>query len=57
VNAVFEARSDDPLALERRGRDALESMPEALRKLPRMSLRLRPRSLLGIGALRDTTLP
>lgn len=59
VNAVFEARSDDPLALalERRGRDALASMPEALRALPRTTLPLRPGALLGIDALRRMDAP
>ncbi|WP_242393781.1 arsenical pump-driving ATPase [Anaeromyxobacter oryzisoli] len=59
VNAVFEARSDDPLALalERRGRDALASMPEALRTLPRTNLPLRAGALLGIDALRRIDAP
>src|SRR5512143_3981685 len=59
VNAVFEARSDDPLALalERRGRDALASMPEALRTLSRTTLPLRAGALLGIDALRRIDAP
>jgi len=61
VNAVFEARSDDPVAaaLDRRGRSALSAMPDGLRSLPRTSLPLRPEALLGIEALRriDTPVP
>jgi arsenite/tail-anchored protein-transporting ATPase len=59
VNAVFEARSDDPVAqaLERRGRDALAAMPDELRALPRTTLPLRPAALLGVGALRDVESP
>ncbi len=59
VNAVFEARSDDPVAvaLDRRGRAALSAMPDALRSLPRMSLPLRPGALLGIEALRRIDAP
>ncbi len=61
VNAVFEARSDDPVAvaLDRRGRAALSGMPDGLRSLPRTSLPLRPEALLGIEALRriDTPVP
>ncbi len=59
VNAVFESRGDDPLAtaLERRGRDALAAMPDALRALPRMTLPLRPEALLGVDALRRIDAP
>lgn len=59
VNAVFEARSDDALAvaLDRRGREALGSMPEALRLLPRTTLPLRPETLLGIETLRGIDAP
>ncbi len=59
INAVFEARSDDALAvaLARRGRDALEAMPEVLQSLPRTSLPLRPGALLGIYALRRIDAP
>jgi arsenite-transporting ATPase len=54
VNAVFAARSDDPvaLALERRGGAALASLPAALEALPRTTLPLRPGALLGVEALR-----
>ncbi len=59
VNAVFEARSEDPiaLALERRGRAALEAMPSALRSLARTALPLRPADLVGIDALRAIDAP
>jgi arsenite-transporting ATPase len=59
VNAVFEARSDDPLAvaLEARGRAALSGMPDALRSLPGTSLPLRPEALLGVEALRRIDAP
>jgi arsenite-transporting ATPase len=59
VNAVFEARSDDPtaVALERRGRAALAALPEALRALPRTTLPLRPGALLGLDALRAIDAP
>ncbi len=59
VNALFDAWSDDPvaLALDRRGREALASMPDALRALPRTSLPLRPGALLGIDALRHIDAP
>jgi arsenite-transporting ATPase len=59
VNAVFVARSDDPLALalERRGRAALAAIPPSLSALPRISLALRPGALLGIQALRTLETP
>jgi arsenite-transporting ATPase len=59
MNAVFEARSDDPvaLALDQRGREALASMPEALDELPRTSVPLRPAALLGVDALRQLDAP
>jgi arsenite-transporting ATPase len=59
VNAVFEAQSADEiaLALQRRGRDALASIPEALQDLPRTTLPLRPAALLGIDALRRIDTP
>ncbi len=59
VNAVFEARSDDPVAvaLERRGQAALSAMPDGLRSLPRTSLPLRPEALLGVEALRSIDTP
>jgi arsenite-transporting ATPase len=59
VNAVFEASSDDALAiaLERRGREALADVSEALRDLPRAMLPLRAEALLGIEALRRMAAP
>ncbi len=59
VNAVFEARSDDPIAvaLDQRGRAALSGMPDGLRSLPRTSLPLRPEALLGVEALRRIDTP
>ena len=59
VNGVFEARSDDPvaLALDRRGRAALDAMPAGLRELPRTTVPLRPGAFLGIEALRRIDAP
>ncbi len=59
VNAVFEARSDDPVAvaLERRGAAALAGMPAALGGLPRTTLPLRPTALIGVDALRGIEAP
>lgn len=59
VNAVFEAQSDDPaaVALDRHGREALRSMPDGLRSMPRDSLPLRPGALLGLEALRRMDAP
>ena len=59
MNAVFEAHGDDAVAtaLERRGRDALAAMPDALRALPRTTLPLRPGALLGVDALRRIDRP
>ena len=59
MNAVFEAHGDDAVAtaLERRGRDALAAMPDALRALPRTTLPLRPGALLGVDALRRIDSP
>jgi arsenite-transporting ATPase len=54
INAVFEAKSEDPvaLALELRGCEALTAMPPALQGLPREILPLRPTALLGVDELR-----
>ena len=59
VNGVFEARSDDPvaLAMDRRGRAALDAMPPELRELPRTTVPLRPGALIGIEALRRIDAP
>jgi arsenite-transporting ATPase len=59
VNAVFDARSDDPvaLALERRGREALAAIPPSLAGLPRTMLPLRAGALLGVEALRTMDAP
>lgn len=59
VNGVFEARSDDPvaLAMERRGREALVAMPPALKDLPRTIVPLRPHALVGLEALRRIDAP
>lgn len=59
VNAVFEARGDDPLAraLARRGAEALARLPDALERLPRTTLPLRARALLGVDALRQLEAP
>jgi arsenite-transporting ATPase len=55
INAFFEARDrTDPLALalEARGRAALERMPAALRSLPRDVVPLRAQNVVGVSALR-----
>jgi len=56
LNGVFRAQhTDDPIAvaLETRGRAALEDMPAALRTLPRIDIPLLPFGLVGIDALRQ----
>jgi arsenite-transporting ATPase len=59
VNAVFQARSDDPVAkaLDRRGADALARLPPALAALPSSTLPLRPHALIGVEALRGIDAP
>ena len=55
INAIFEARDrDDPVAvaLEQRGRAALDEMPDALRPLPTVRVPLRPFNMVGLTALR-----
>ena len=55
LNGVFSAgRQDDAVAVafERRGHEALAAMPRALGDLPRQEVRLSPRALLGVDALR-----
>ncbi len=55
INAVFEASDRaDPiaLALEHRGRAALDAMPEVLRALPIERVPLRPFNMVGLPALR-----
>jgi len=55
INAVFEATDrGDPVAvaLEQRGRAALESMPPPLRALPTERVPLRPFNMVGLDALR-----
>jgi len=55
LNGVFQgARQDDVVAaaFERRGRDALAGMPPGIGDLPCQEIRLSPRSLLGVDALR-----
>ena len=56
LNGVFHAQnSNDPIAvaLEARGRAALEDMPAALRGLPRIAIALLPFGLVGVDALRQ----
>jgi len=56
VNGVFNTTVADDLvaaAVEQRGRDALQDIPSGLAGLPRTVVRLAPRSLLGVGALRQ----
>ncbi|MBE7452112.1 MAG: arsenical pump-driving ATPase [Kofleriaceae bacterium] len=55
INAVFEASDrHDPvaLALEQRGREALDAMPAPLRALPSARVPLRPFNMVGLPALR-----
>jgi arsenite/tail-anchored protein-transporting ATPase len=55
INGLFTAEDrDDVIArsLEKRGRDALESVPEALSQLDRVEVPLSPIGLVGIPALR-----
>lgn len=55
INGVFHAaRPDDPVArgLEALGREAIEHMPEALARLPRDEVPLRPFDMVGLPALR-----
>ncbi len=55
LNGVFKTvRRDDPVAVafERRGREALAAMPAGIAALPRQEIRLSPRALLGVDALR-----
>ena len=56
INGVFTATGeDDPIAtaLERRGSDALDAMPEALSALDRVDIPLRAKEVLGIDSLRE----
>ena len=58
LNGIFCASvENDPVAsaLEERGRAALQSMPEDLRRLQRIEIPLVPRSLIGVDALRSLT--
>jgi arsenite-transporting ATPase len=60
MNGVFAAASDrDPIAsaLERRGRAALEQLPPALARLPRLDVSLRSSALIGPGSLRGVFSP
>jgi arsenite/tail-anchored protein-transporting ATPase len=56
LNGVFHAgRKDDEVAMafERRGREAFAAMPVGIGGLPRQEIRLSPRALLGVEALRS----
>jgi arsenite/tail-anchored protein-transporting ATPase len=58
LNGIFHASvTDDPIAsaLEGRGREALQSMPQGLRGLARTEVPLVSRSLIGVDALRRLT--
>ncbi|MEO9874274.1 MAG: arsenical pump-driving ATPase [Anderseniella sp.] len=60
VNGVFKAndRSDAiAVGLEARGQEALDSIPGALAKLPRIDLPLRPRQVVGLEALKAFFIP
>jgi arsenite/tail-anchored protein-transporting ATPase len=55
INAVFEAtdRKDAvAIALEQRGRAALDAMPDPLRALPAIRVPMRPYNMVGLQALR-----
>ena len=56
VNGLMpQARNGDPLAaaMARRDREALASLPEALKLLPTDRVPLQPRNLVGVAALRS----
>jgi arsenite/tail-anchored protein-transporting ATPase len=56
LNGVFHARGTNDaiaVALETRGRAALDEMPPALRRLPRIDVPLLPFGLVGVDALRQ----
>lgn len=55
INGVFRATNQaDPVAvaLEKRGAEALATMPERLQKLPQMKVALRGFNIVGLAALR-----
>jgi arsenite-transporting ATPase len=55
INGVFRATDcNDPVAvaLEQRGQQALETMPETLRALPQMTVLLQGHNIVGIPAVR-----
>jgi arsenite-transporting ATPase len=54
LNGIFHAADEGDalaVAMARRGAEALRTMPEGLRGLPRLELPLRPFALLGVAAL------
>ena len=54
VNGVFHARAEQDAiarALEFRGRQALDTIPEGLKRLPTVEIPLVPRALIGVEAL------
>jgi arsenite-transporting ATPase len=56
VNGLFRSSEANDIvsqSLERRGSEALASMPEGIRRLPRTEIQLVPQSLIGIEALRS----
>jgi len=60
VNGVFQAtdRTDQvAVALEARGRAAVDAMPAGLRPLPRIDVSLMPFGLVGLAALRQLGTP
>ncbi len=55
INAIFEATDRDDavaIALERRGREAVDAMPDRLRALPTTRVPMRPYNMVGLQALR-----
>lgn len=56
LNGVFQARDTSDaiaVAMEARGRSALETLPAGLRGLPRLAVPLLPFGLVGVDALRQ----
>ena len=59
INGVFRAAADDAVAqaFEQRGREALEQMPDELRRLPRNDIQLQGENVLGLDSLRQLLNP
>ncbi len=60
VNGVFESQTPSDaisVAMQRRGDDAVASMPEELGRLPRTTIPLASAGLMGVDSLRQVGLP